>query len=332
MLTERHSEPQVTATAKTVLPRAGRRLRMHVIWNTHAGSASRATDVRHRLMDFKVSSQRREQVELTLTIPQSAADVPRIARKAAQTGTDVVVAAGGDGTINAVVQGLAEANFSAALGVIPLGTGNDFCRNLQMPLDPFQALDFLDHPVFRRIDVMQTVSAAGEHHFVNMATAGNTGHFSSIVTEDMKHFWGPLVYLRGVVDVLSSLQKFQIRVTLDDEPEFRCSALNLYVANGPGTGGGMVVASDASMEDGLMDVVILRECSPLDIASLAARYTLGDYRESEFVYHRRARRMTLHSEPALEFSLDGEPVSDQPSEIKVLPGALWVLTSVDRDA
>jgi diacylglycerol kinase (ATP) len=293
----------------------------HIIWNKHAGTAEQYTRLRDQLA---------AKDNVVLHEPASADNIEHIVAQAVSGGAAVVVAAGGDGTVNAVVRALAKTGFGATLGVIPLGTGNDFCRNYGIPLDPYRAARLLQEAAPQTIDVIEARGPSGVTHYINMGVGGNMGLYADMVTEDMKHFWGPLVYLRGVVDLLTHLKVYHIQVSFDEEPEQEFKALNIFIANGRATGGGLLVAPDAKMDDGLMDVVVVKDCSPVEIASLAAQYTLSDYRKNENIVFRRVQSLTLSSEPPLPFSTDGESLRQQPTEFRVVQDRLRILAADTR--
>jgi diacylglycerol kinase (ATP) len=144
------------------------------------------------------------------------------------------------------------------------------------------------------------------------------------LTDDMKQRWGPFVYLRGAVDVLSSLVTFDTRLRFDDGQEEIVPALNVVVANGRTSGGGLQAAPHANPEDGLLDVIVVLDGSPIDLAVLAAKFVVSDYVQSDLVIFRRARQVSIASKPALRFSADGDWITEQPVTFEVLPAALPV--------
>ena len=135
-----------------------------------------------------------------------------------------------------------------------------------------QAAELIENGKTCRADIVHGATAGDQLFYANMATGGNTGRFTKSLTDEMKQFWGPLVYVRGVVDVLAELVRYDIKVCFDDRQPEQFSALNVFVANGRTSGTGLQVAPDASLEDGLLDVVIVLDCEPIEIAGLAADF------------------------------------------------------------
>jgi len=296
---------------------------VHVLWNPHAGSAESNAAVRERLL---------ESPAVTLIETSSRDDAMRKARLAAERGASRVVAAGGDGTVNAVVMGLLQAGTDAALAVLPLGTGNDLARSLGMPLDPLEAADACLSGPIHRIDIVQSEGRREDSTFpllayANMATGGNTGKYLEVMTDEMKQFWGPMCYLRGVIDIVKELDVYDIEIQADDAPPQKHRALNVFVANGRTSGGGMTVAPQSRLDDGLLDYVVVLDSSPLELASLTADYLFFDrFLENDLIVHGRARRLSIVSEPPLPFTADGDSLPETPVAFEVLPGRLSVVT------
>ncbi|APZ95273.1 diacylglycerol/lipid kinase family protein [Fuerstiella marisgermanici] len=304
------------ATASRASAVARRASGIHVILNESAGTAKAVGSL---LEDWSRNGL------VTFHRPDTAEAAVAMSRRAADAGADVVVAAGGDGTVNCVVQGLLAAKRSCPLGVLPLGTGNDFCRNAGIPLDPAAALDLIQIRVAKPVDVIRVSTESECFHYINMATAGNTGLYADLVTDDMKKFWGPMVYLRGAVDVLSNLKTYRVQLQFDDESPDTYDVLNLFFANGCVTGGGMTIAPDAQLDNGYIDVVVVLDCSPVDIAALATQYALSDYRSNPNILFRRVQSVAVRSSPPLAISADGDILTDQPTRFSVLPGMLQVI-------
>jgi diacylglycerol kinase (ATP) len=155
-----------------------------------------------------------------------------------------------------------------------------------------------------------------------MVTAGNTGQYTSLLTDEMKRRWGPFCYMRGALDVLSELSVYDIQLHCDGDPPVQCDALNLFVANGRTSGGGMVVSPDARLDDGLLDLLVIRDGSAFDLASLTVDYLLTDYRKNDLILYRRCRRLTIASTPPLPLSADGDPVDSSSFSLETHPHAL----------
>jgi len=233
-----------------------------------------------------------------------------VAVAAIQDGGNLLVVAGGDGTIHAVLNGLMLASphlRRVPVAIVPLGTGNDLSRTLAIPAEPAAIAELLRRGRLRMLDVIQ-IDTPGRptRYAANVITGGFSGKVSSGVTPAQKQFWGPLAYLRGAIGPITARPSYRITLTFDDQPRHELDALNLVIANGRTAAGGFPVAPQANPEDGLLDVVIVPAAPWTDLSIIAARLMEGDYTADEAVLHRRARRIQLHSEPPMPLSIDGE--------------------------
>jgi diacylglycerol kinase (ATP) len=292
-------------------------MRICLIVNPNAGSADAGTALRD-------AADR--DPEVTVRETKAAGDGTRLAKEAAQEGFDIVVAAGGDGTVNEVVNGLAALPLKARLGIVPLGTGNDLPRTLAVPDDPLEAFALLRTGRERTIDLMRVRTGGRELYGANVGAGGFTGQMNEAMTDEIKDRWGPLAYLRGAVTVLPDLTRYRTRVRYDGAAWEDVHAMNIVVANARTAGGGTVVAPLANPEDGLLDVVVVSgRAGAVELAGVAARLLAGNYLESDAVTHRRARRVEIQSEPGMAFNVDGELLSDEPITFTVVPQALRVI-------
>ena len=245
-----------------------------------------------------------------------------LAAEAAEQGYDLVIAAGGDGTVNEVVNGLARDFSASVLGVIPLGTGNDLARTLALPDDPVLAFHIALHGERRALDLIRVEGPDEILYAANVCAGGFTGDLDDAMTDDLKATWGPLSYLIGTAKALPDMSEYETLIAWDGAELEHVDAFNVVVANGRTAGGGRPAAPRANPEDGLLDVVIVKECTGVELAGLAARALAGDYLDSEHVIFRRARRVRVESDPGMWFNLDGEMHSNEPVTFECMPGAL----------
>jgi diacylglycerol kinase (ATP) len=292
--------------------------RLLVVWNGGAGSSEQASGVLDEL---------RGRNDVVVVESPSRESAMEAVQRSAGEGIERVIAAGGDGTVNAVVTALAELEGTAAdkpaLAILPLGTGNDLARSLGMPLEPDDALAICLSGDLCPMDLIE-VRLDGQQSRVagNMVTAGNTGKYVHVLTEDLKKRWGALCYLRGAVDVLENLEAFNVEIVVDNDPPLTAQVLNLFFANGRTSGGGMTVCADASLKDGLLDMLAIREGTGLDLATLTVDYLTSDIRENDLVFHRRCRSVKVRSSRPIPISTDGDPADATSIELVVKPQAI----------
>lgn len=272
----------------------------HILWNTDAGSASMQEELATRL-----SNEPGARVIHTASLDEAIAAT----REAVVHRIPRIIAAGGDGTVNAVASTILDAGVKdSALGVLPLGTGNDLARSLGMSLNPLDALvEVLDGEIVP-IDVLSGTQGSERRWIFNMATAGNTGRFVESVTEEIKQRWGVLSYIRTGVQAVRDLTVYDIEFDADDGVPQRVRALNVFLANGRSSGGGVQVAPTAKLDDGVFDYVIVLEGSAGELTSLVADYAFDRLLENNLILAGKASRLRMSAAPALRFSMDGDVV------------------------
>jgi diacylglycerol kinase (ATP) len=290
-----------------------------VIVNPNAGSVEEV-----EVLERTVGSSR-PGVELCVT--RQEGDARRFAREALEAGAGLIVAAGGDGTLNEVVNGLAADFGSARLGLIPLGTGNDFARSINVPADLDAAIGILREGRVRTLDVARATFGDGSRYFINMAAGG----FSGLVSEkadEVKDRWGPLAYLRAAVGVLPELQGFDATFLIDGEDgreRLKLEAYNVVVSNGRYVAAGIPVAPQSRLDDGRLDLMLVPTASLGEMAILLPQVLLGRHTESDRLIFREVTRLEIASDPAMAFNVDGELIGETPVRFEVLPRALQVV-------
>ena len=245
----------------------------------------------------------------------------------------LLIVAGGDGTINDVINGLGKAGFPEAvtLGILPAGTGNDLAATLRVPEDPDEAEDVIRQGRVRTLDVARVRSTGiGERFFINVATGGLGAEISDANEDELKERWGKLSYLRASMEVAKDFDVKELDLYLDDELH-KVRAVNVVVGNCRFAGGGWLAAPKANPEDGLLDVVIIEKLGLTDLLQLApASMARADYAGKEGVFSARAKEIRVETDPpGLEFTVDGEVVGDEPARFSVVPHALKVIVGPD---
>jgi len=159
-------------------------------------------------------------------------------------------------------------------------------------------------------------------YFVNVSAGGFSGLVNEKLTPKMKKTWGPLAYLRGALAALPELRAYRTKVSLGKGNRFSLSLYNVVIANGRYVAGGRLIAPDASIDDGLLDIILIQERSAAELALLAAQVALGKHLSSDAIVFRRTAKVTVNSKPGMWFNVDGELVGNQPATFEVLRRAL----------
>lgn len=291
---------------------------MKVLVLTNAEAASgRAGRILPRLLDFLRS--RLPQVEYAQT--ESAASLRQRASQAAQVGYDLVIAAGGDGTAHAALNGVVGSE--TALGIIPLGSGNDLARALGLPLDPFAAVQALLAGRSSRMDVVRVdgdvyACVAG----VGLDALAN--RFANRLGSPLSGHWH---YLLGLMAAMAVWKPIEVELVADTTM-FRGRANFVAVANAPSYGGGLRIAPQAQLEDGLVDVCIVDAVSKRDLIDTYPLLFTGQHVNRPFVHTFRAREVSLRAPVDAELYGDGEFLARLPVTLRVEPSKLKILRAL----
>src|SRR5213594_3269128 len=243
-------------------------------------------------------------------------------RFVAETGeVDLLIAAGGDGTLNEVVHGLMELSTTARppLGVVPLGTANDFATACGIPHDPEEALALCMEGKAAPIDI----GKANEHWFLNAASIGFGAEITATTPPELKNLLGPVAY--GVMGAILAMNVHHYRGTLSlPDREITGSGPMAIVGNGRQAGGGLQVTPRARVDDGLLDVLSVRDIPAL--ALLAAARELQELSpDGEYINYWQTPWAEVHTEEAIPVNLDGEPLRFSSVRYEAVPKAIRLI-------
>jgi diacylglycerol kinase (ATP) len=313
-----------------------------IVFNPHAGQA---TTVMVEIDRAKILWQAHGW-NVTIEPTQCAGDGTRIAREAANRGFNIVVAAGGDGTVNEVMNGLVNTN--AALGVLPAGTVNIWAREMGLPMDIQQSATALLEAKWCQIDVGRAKSILPrirwlpgrrapkksatviDRYFLLMAGVG----FDAAVTAELnpaeKKSWGVIAYIKQAVQMICQYQGSYLTIYLDDK-KIRGRMLMTVVGNSQLYGGVIKFTLNALIDDGLLDVCIVKGRSmlkaPLRLLSILFR---SHHLDDRIEYHRVTQVRFLSRKP-VPVQIDGDYLGTTPIRLEVVPKSLWVLVPPNAD-
>ena len=231
-------------------------------------------------------------------------------------GVDGVVAMGGDGTVHHALQ--AVAGTSTRLGIVPTGTGNDTARALGIPVDdPLRAADVVVANRTRSIDAAR----AGDRWFVTVLAAG----FDAVVNERANQMRWPRGQTRYSMATVAELRTFSpIRYVLDlDGESVELDAMLVAVGNGPSFGGGLRITEGAELDDGLLDVVVIRPMGKLELVRTYPKLFKGTHVGHPKYEHHRVRQVTVAAADVVAYA-DGERFAPLPLTVECVPGAVEV--------
>ncbi|MEQ8457518.1 MAG: YegS/Rv2252/BmrU family lipid kinase [Sandaracinaceae bacterium] len=287
-----------------------------VLANPNAGSAEAADELRHAA----------EARGWRWVACEGASDGAGHAREACERGIARVFAAGGDGTVHTIAGGLLEGGGGPVLGVLPLGTGNDLARSLGLGVEPLAALEELEQGRTRRIDVGRFTSDEAVRWLINVSAWGFAGEVDQVIEEETKRNWGTLAYVGGALEVLGDLPLYDVQLFVGGALVEQARCVGVTLANARTCGGGVVVAPTADLEDGLLDVTLVTEGSPLQLATTAARLRGGQTLSDPRVRHHLGAEIELRVDPPMLANVDGELLGRfSQARFEVRRGALAVL-------
>ena len=268
-------------------------------------------------------------------LTEKPAQATRLARQAVRDGRPLLVAVGGDGTVNEVANGFFERGdplpTASRLGIIPMGTGGDLRRSLRIPRDPEAAARVLVAGRTRRLDAGGATyrTAGGDRElrcFVNVADAGIGGDVVHRVNSGLRVLNGEITFTLASAITLLGWRNRRMRVLVDGAVR-ELVAQQVVVANCQYYGGGMRVAPRAVPDDGLLDVVVAGDLGLLENLRLLGPLRRGSHldRAHPKIEWTTARRVEVTSPDPVRLDLDGEQPGFLPASFEILPGALEVV-------
>ena len=260
-------------------------------------------------------------IEVRVTLEKG--DARRFEAEAGEV--DLVIAAGGDGTLNEVVHGLMDLSTAArpAVGVVPLGTANDFATACGIPHDPEEALALCMEGKAAPIDI----GKANEHWFLNAASIGFGAEITATTPPELKNLLGPVAY--GVMGAILAMNVHHYRGTLSlPDREITGSGPVAIVGNGRQAGGGLEVTPRACVDDGLLDVLAVRDIPALALLT-AARELQELSPDGEYINYWQTPWAEVHTEDAIPVNLDGEPVQFSSVRYEAVPSAIRLIVPPD---
>ncbi|MDG5785956.1 diacylglycerol kinase [Evansella sp. AB-P1] len=225
----------------------------------------------------------------------------KAAQKACEREFDLVIAAGGDGTINEVVNGLSEQENRPTLGIIPGGTTNDFARALHLPKDINEICEVLTEGKLQSVDV----GKVGSQYFINIAGAGALTELTYEVPSKLKTMIGQVAYYVKGFEKLPRIKPSEVTIEYDGK-WFEGEIMLFLVSNTNSVAGFEKLAPNAYLNDGLFDLIILKKTNLADVARLVSSAMRGEHIHDERVIYVQASRIKVHSVNELQLNLDGE--------------------------
>lgn len=294
----------------------GAPLRLALLVNPCAGrncglAAAQAAEAVFRVAGWEVSRR----------VTERPGDAVRLAREAAAEGFDLLCACGGDGTVSQALTGLLGTGLP--LGLIPCGTGNDFCRALGLPRDPAQAARLALSGRPRAIDLLEI--NGGRHWSFNVCGLGFDAAVAARMNRRRRTTGGLAAYLPAVLKELLRYRPTAMRLTLDGEL-WEGPALLVAVANAQSYGAGMRIAPEARIDDGFLEVVVVGPLSRVSFVWNLPRVFRGTHLTHPAVRTWRCREVAVETPEPQPVLIDGDVQAATPLQVRVAPatGLLWL--------
>ena len=269
---------------------------------------------------------------LEVRYTQAPGHATQLTRDLLRDGFECILATGGDGTINEIVNGFLDIhpllNPEAALAVLPLGTGGDFRRSLGIhTLD--HTLDAILHRPPRVIDAgklsyLDATGVSRNRYFANVVSFGMGGEVAARARNPLHGLGGRTAFFYATMAVFLRYRAIAVDLEIDGRPAGTHSILNIAAGNGRYHGGGMHVCPRALLDDGLLDVTIIDSLSLFELLRDIRILYSDDLYVCPKTHHYRARRVAARSAQPVSIEVDGEPLGYLPVTIEILPSALRV--------
>ncbi|MCU9614343.1 diacylglycerol kinase [Caldibacillus lycopersici] len=254
-----------------------------------------------------------------------AGDATNAAKIAVERKYDLVIAAGGDGTLSEVVNGLAEQPYRPSLGVIPVGTTNDFARALHIPRDILAATDIIVKGETIPVDI----GRMNEKYFINIAGGGRLTELTYEVPSKLKTVLGQLAYYLKGIEMLPSIKPSEIRLEYDGKL-FEGEAMLFLIGLTNSVGGFEKLAPDASINDGYFTLLILKKTNLAEFIRVASLALRGEHVNDPNVIYTKASYIKVTSAEEVLINLDGELGGATPVEFTNLYRHLNVFAPIDK--
>ncbi|MNK45175.1 Diacylglycerol kinase [compost metagenome] len=265
-------------------------------------------DVLHRLD--------RAGIETSCFATEGEGDATREAGEAVERGYDIIIAAGGDGTLNEVVNGMAGRENLPPLGVFPLGTTNDFARAMGISKRWEEYCDLVIENKTRYIDI----GRVNGRHFVNIAGGGSLTELTYEVPSRLKTRIGQLAYYMKGIEKVASLSPTELVIKAEGQPQMHGEFMLFLIANSNSVGGFEKLAPGAVIDDGLFDVIAVKKCNLGEFLRLLTLALRGEHFSDPHVVYFKTNRMEVTSPASLvQLNLDGELGGELPGVFEMLP-------------
>lgn len=260
----------------------------------------------------------KDKINYDIKITKRRGQGEEIAKKAAKNGYTHIIAVGGDGTVYEVLNGIK--GYDVSLGIIPLGTGNDFVRSIKMPNEASEAIEIIKKGKTKKIDV----GKINDRFFLNVSSIGIDAEIVKETEKIKKYFSGTAAYVAGIFATLAKYRSKKVDILVDGKNYSRNVEL-IAIGNGKYYGGGMKINPDAEIEDGLLDICLVNKMNKLKFIALFLTVFKGKHTKIKEVEIFRGRDINIMSNEPLVLNADGDIIGTTPANISIEKSSINVI-------
>lgn len=235
---------------------------------------------------------------------------------------DFLVCVGGDGTVNEVISGCVQKHLKIPLALLPGGTVNDFANHLHLPTKTNHFIKMIQNMKTMCVDI----GKVNDQYFANVIAGGMFSDISFQVSKTEKGIFGPLAYyINGIRQLPTQLStSLHLKVKTDTE-EFEEDAKLFMITNTSQVGGFKGITPHADVQDGVLDLVIIKQCSPTDMIALLKDYTFNHHEKNPYVHYIQSQKITISCDKDIIYDIDGEEGTTFPIEVSVIHNAIHII-------
>ncbi|WP_277586335.1 diacylglycerol kinase [Psychrobacillus antarcticus] len=263
--------------------------------------------------------------ETSCHVTTSEGDAQEAAKKAVENGFDIIIASGGDGTLNEVVAGVSGFEKRPKIGLIPMGTTNDFARAVHIPRDIKKAVEI----IVKGDSIPVDVGLVNNRYFINIAGGGRITELTYDVPSKLKTMLGQLAYYLKGIEMLPSINATKVRIEYDGEV-FEDEAMMFLIGLTNSVGGFEKLAPSSSINDGLFSLLILKKVNIAEFIRVASLALRGEHLSDPHVIFKKAKHIKVTSDDKVLLNLDGEYGGDIPAIFQNLYRHIEVFVPIDE--
>src|SRR5512139_1441233 len=268
-------------------------------------------------------------IEVNVALAKPKEEATPLAKQAVKDGYDLVIAMGGDGTLEAVLRGMV--GKKTPMGIIATGTQNNIAKSLGIPLDMEEACALIASRHIRKLDVGKVKVKKGKKLYFFELTA--VGLVAALYPTTSKLADGKLSKLKdAALTLLHQEREPEVFLTLDDESKIKVKTMLVVISNAPMFGANFLVAPDATVNDGLLDVSVYPDFTKTEVLAYFAQVRDEGFSNNEKVQRYRACKIEIKTNPKMDVMADGVMLGKGRIKVKCKPGAVWMITPEDHVA